>query len=186
MITTARARRPVRRRGMLVGSAAMIGSVAVAGLVVLGRVDAHTPLPRPEALVGAADLTLGGGPECLPTRTARLVRGNGTGSTVSGPDVILAFQHAYYVARSGMRARAVTTPDAWVSPAAVIDVGIATVPIGTRHCVEIAPMPDGRFAVTIIENRLDRSVRTYRQEVAVEVREGATAITRIDPVRPRR
>ncbi|RDI55905.1 hypothetical protein [Nocardia mexicana] len=171
---------------MLVGSAAMIGSVAVVGVLVLGRVDAHTPATAPEALVGAADLSLGGGPECIPTRTEQLVRGNGVGSTGSGPDVILAFQHAYYVARSGLRARAVTTPDAWVSPAAVIDVGIATVPTGTRHCVEVAPQPDGRFAVTITENRLDRSVRTYRQEVTVEVREGSTVITRIDPVRPRR
>lgn len=167
---------------MLVGSAATVGTVLVIGGLVLSRVDARAPTP-PEALVGTVDLGLGGGAECAPVRTAELVRGNGIGSTESGPDAILAFQHAYYVTRSGIAARAVTAPDAWVSPAAVIDVGIATVPVGTRHCVEIVPQPSGVYFVTITETRLDRSTRIYRQSVTVGGPAGTTLITRIEPVR---
>ncbi|MCM6772082.1 hypothetical protein NDR87_02680 [Nocardia sp. CDC159] len=178
---------PRRRhhRGMMVGSVAAIGTAAVAGGVVLARIEATAQRAAPESVASTADLTLGGGPDCAPTRTAGLVRGNGTGSTTSGPDVILAFQHAYYIARSGTLARAVTTPDAWVSPPQVIDLGIATIPRGTLHCVQITPLLDGRFDVQVAESRPDRSARTYRQLVTVADRDGKTLISRIDaPARP--
>jgi hypothetical protein len=171
---------------MLAGSAAMVGIAVVVGGVVFTRAEAHVQRPVPEAMVSTVDLNLGGSPGCEPTRTAQLVRGNGVGSTASGPDAILAFQHAYYVARSGTLARSVTTPDAWVSEAPVIDVGIATVPVGTHHCVQITPVADGRFEVQIIETRPDQSVRTYRQVVTVGQYAGATLITRIDPARSSR
>ncbi len=185
MIAPAPPRPPARkhgRRGVLVGSAATVGTVLVIGGLVLSRVDARAPTP-PGPVVGTAALGLGGGAECEPVRTADLVRGNGVGSTESGPDAILAFQHAYYVTRSGTAARAVTAPGAWVSPATVIDVGIATVPVGTRHCVEIVPQPSGAFFVTVTETRLDRSTRIYRQFVTVGGPAGTILITRIDPVR---
>ncbi len=182
MIAPAPPRRRTRGRAVLVGSAATVGTVLVVGGLVLSRVEARVP-PTAEVLAGTADLGLGGGGGCEPVRTAELVRGNGPGSTASGPDVILAFQHAYYVTRSGVVARAVTAPDAWVSTAAVIDVGIATVPVGTRHCVEIVPQPTGVFFVTVTETRLDRSTRVYRQAVTVGTLADTTVITRIDPVR---
>ncbi|MBF6327752.1 hypothetical protein IU452_04385 [Nocardia transvalensis] len=175
--------RPHHRHRMMVGTFAMIGTAAVVGGIVLARVEAGI---QPEALVSAADPILGGGPGCEATRTAQLVRGNGVGSTASGPDAILAFQHAYYVARSGGLARSVTTADAWVSSPQVIDLGIATVPAGTRHCVQVAPLPDGRFDVQVTETRPDRSTRTYRQIVTVADRNGTTLITRIDAPRPTR
>lgn len=127
------------------------------------------------------DPVLGGGPNCEPTRTEQLVRGNGTGSTKSGPDVILAFQYAYYVTRSGSDARSLTSPDAGVSAIQLIDAGIKSVPLGTQHCVLITPMVDGRFDVVITEVRPDSTVRTYRQFVSVAFREGITVITKITP-----
>ncbi|MBB5917319.1 hypothetical protein BJY24_006231 [Nocardia transvalensis] len=186
MLAPARPRRRGRGGwwGIVAGAVAVVGGVAAMSGVVLGRGEARVPTTA-EALVGVVDVGLGGGPGCEAVRSATLVRGNGPGSTGSGPDVILAFQYAYYVARSGAAARAVTAPDAWVSPVEVIDGGIASVPVGTRHCVEIGPRPEGVFAVTIIETRPDRSVRVYRQMVTVGARDGATVITRIDPVRPR-
>jgi hypothetical protein len=171
------------RRGMVIASATMITALALTGGTALVRLEAHAQRPETEAMVRTVDLTLGGGPGCEPIRTAQLVRGNGVGSTASGPDVILAFQHAYYVARSGSLARMVTAPDAWVSQAEVIDVGIATVPVGTRHCVQITPLPDGRFDVQVTETRPDQTVRMYRELVTVSMRHGATMITRIDPAR---
>ncbi|MBF6175746.1 hypothetical protein [Nocardia blacklockiae] len=174
---------PAGRHALLAGSVAVIVTTVVVGEVLLNRVEARAPVAPPEVTAGSADLGLGGGAGCAPIRTAELVRGDGAGSTASGPDVVLAFQYAYYVTRSGAAARQLTAPDAWVSPAAVIDVGIATVPVGTRHCVEIVPQPENTFFVTVTELRLDRSTRIYRQVVTVATVADATLITRIDPVR---
>ncbi|MQY26209.1 hypothetical protein NRB56_17710 [Nocardia sp. RB56] len=177
--------RPDRRRRMVVGSAAVVGTAAVVGGVVFS-LEVRIQQAAPATMASTADLALGGGPGCEPTRSPELVRGNGIGSTGSGPDAILAFQHAYYVDRSGTTARTVTAPDAWVSGAQTIDAGIATVPVGTHHCVQITPQPDGRFDVVVTESRPDHTTRTYRQLVTVGPQDGATVITRIDPGRSTR
>lgn len=166
-----------RNRPWLVGSAAVVGSVAAVAVVMVYTASASTP--RQSATY--SDPVLGGGPGCQPTRNEQLVRGNGTGSTTSGPDVILAFQYAYYVARSGSDARAVTTTDAAVPPVEVINAGIKSVPAGTQHCVIITPMADGRFDVVITEIRPDAAVRTYRQFVTVTAAPGAVSIVKIAP-----
>ncbi|WP_159842524.1 hypothetical protein [Nocardia sp. CY41] len=171
-----RARRGARR-AWLVGGAGLVASLAAAALVLV-YTDAASA-PRQSATV--ADPVLGGGPGCEPTRGTQLVRGNGTGSTASGPDVILAFQHAYYVTRSGAVARSLTVPDAAVPPVAVIDAGIASVPTGTQHCVMITPMLDGRYDVVITELRPDAAARTYRQFVTVAATDGEAAIVKIAP-----
>ncbi|MGW4092073.1 hypothetical protein [Nocardia sp. NPDC004718] len=169
-----RARRGARR-AWLVGGAGLAASLAAAALVLV-YTDAASA-PRQSATV--ADPVLGGGPGCEPTRGAQLVRGNGTGSTASGPDVILAFQHAYYATRSGAVARSLTAPDAVVPPVAVIDAGIASVPTGTQHCVMITPMLDGRYDVVITELRPDATSRTYRQFVTVVTADGGSTIAKI-------
>lgn len=170
-----RKRRPPRRPWR-VGSAAFFGTLAAVALVLVYTAEAGNTRQSAAAIT---DPVLGGGPNCAPTRTEQLVRGNGTGSTTSGPDVILAFQYAYYVTRSGSDARALTTPDAAVSAVALIDAGITSIPLGTQHCVMITPMLDGRFDVVITEFRTDATVRTYRQFVTVAARAGGTIITKI-------
>ncbi|MEV4234730.1 MULTISPECIES: hypothetical protein [unclassified Nocardia] len=170
-----RKRRPARRP-WLVGSAAIFGTLAAVALVLVYTAEASNTR---QSTATITDPVLGGGPNCEPTRTEQLVRGNGTGSTDSGPDVILAFQYAYYMTRSASDARALTTPDAAVSSVALIDAGIKSIPPGTQHCVMITPMLDGRFDVVITEFRLDATVRTYRQFVSVTSHEGITVITKI-------
>ncbi|WP_433731440.1 hypothetical protein ACQP0C_06335 [Nocardia sp. CA-129566] len=172
-----RKRRP-RHRPWLVGSAAFFGTLAAVALVLVYTAEASNTR---QSTATITDPVLGGGPNCEPTRTEQLVRGNGTGSTKSGPDVILAFQYAYYIARSGSDARALTSPDAGVSATQLIDAGIKSVPVGTQHCVLITPMLDGRYDVVITEVRPDSTVRTYRQFVSVAPREGITVITKITP-----
>ncbi|QIS04507.1 hypothetical protein F5X71_21165 [Nocardia brasiliensis] len=165
------------RRPWLVATVALAGSMATVAVVL--AYSAQAGAPRQSATY--ADPVLGGGPGCQPTRNDQLVRGNGSGSTASGPDVILAFQYAYYVARSGADARAVTAPDAAVPPVEVISAGIRSVPAGTQHCVMITPMADGRFDVVITEVRPDAAVRTYRQFVTVTTGAGAVSIAKIAP-----
>ncbi|WP_234390970.1 hypothetical protein [Nocardia suismassiliense] len=166
-----------RGRPFLVGSAAVVGSMAAVA-VVLVYTAAASP-PRQSATY--VDPVLGGAPSCQPTRNDQLVRGNGTGSTASGPDVILAFQYAYYVSRSGAAARAVTTPDAAVPSVDVISAGINSVPAGTQHCVLVTPMADGRFDVVITEIRPASAIRTYRQFVTVTAGSGPVSIAKIAP-----
>ncbi|QBS38970.1 hypothetical protein DMB37_01425 [Nocardia sp. CS682] len=166
-----------RGRPFLVGSAAVVGSMAAVA-VVLVYTAAASP-PRQSATY--VDPVLGGAPACQPTRNDQLVRGNGTGSTASGPDVILAFQYAYYVSRSGTDARAVTTPDAAVPSVEVISAGINSVPAGTQHCVLVSPMADGRFDVVITEIRPTAAIRTYRQFVTVTAGSGPVSIVKIAP-----
>ncbi|WP_280504201.1 hypothetical protein [Nocardia farcinica] len=172
-----RARRPRRRRPLLV-VVVTLGISLSAVAVVLAYVS-PTPGPRQSATV--ADPVLGGGPGCDPLRTRELVRGNGTGSTDDGPDAVLAFQYAYYVTRSGAAARAVTTRDAAVSSAEVIDAGITSVPPDTKHCVLISPLPDGRLDVVLTEVRPDGAVKTYRQFVTVVERADGVLISAIAP-----
>lgn len=170
-------RRPPRgpRRPWLVGGATVVASLAAVAVVLVYAAAGSGP--KQSATVG--DPVLGGGPGCEPTRSEQMVRGNGTGSRDSGPDVVLAFQYAYYVTRSGADARAVTTSDASVSSEAVIDAGIASVPSGTGHCVLILPLPDGRFDVVITESRAGEPARTYRQVVSVTEAGDGFRITKI-------
>ena len=180
------------RRALLIagGGAVVAVGVVTAGVVALMSTQTPTPaLPTPAVSTPPAsptastptDPTLGGGPGCEPLRNANVVRGNGTGGTNSGPDVILAFQHAYYVTRSATAARALTTPDAQVSPVEAIEAGIATIPVGTRYCLTITPSSteESTYAVVIIETRPDSQVRTYQQTVSVTSRDNKTLITRI-------
>ncbi|WP_231390409.1 hypothetical protein [Nocardia sp. CNY236] len=161
----------------------MAASLAVV-VLVLAYTDAASGPPQSMTVAdpaAIADPVLGGSPGCEPTRGDLVVRGNGTGSVESGPDVILAFQHAYYVARSGTLARALTTADAALPPAAVIDEGIASIPAGTQHCVLITQMLDGRHDVWITEQRPGATNYTYRQFVTVATKAGKFTIVAITP-----
>lgn len=185
-----RSRKPVRLT--VIGGVVAVVAVG-AGVAVLMVSTRHTPapalaVPTPVATTSAAPVTtttvafdpvLGGGPGCDPVRTPNLVRGNGTGAKTSAADVVLAFQHAYYVTRSGAAARAFTTPDAQVPTSAVIDGGIATIPPGTRYCVSVSPGPDGQWSVVVTETRPDTGVQSYPQLVTTTVVGGETLITRI-------
>ncbi|MGW4354630.1 hypothetical protein ACWELJ_21375 [Nocardia sp. NPDC004582] len=187
----ARSRKPILF--VVLGGVAAVVALG-AGAAVLMSSTSHTSapaLPVPPSTVPAAttsaavtmtaapDPVLGGGPGCDPVRTPNLVRGNGTGAKTSPADVVLAFQHAYYVTRSGAVARSFTTPDALVPTAEVIDGGIATIPQGTRYCVSVSPGPDGQWSVVVTEIRPDTGVQSYPQLVTTTVVGGQTLITRI-------
>ena len=93
------------------------------------------------------------------------MQGNGAGGTSSGPDAIFAFQHAYYVTRSGEQAHTLVAPEAAVPSAADIQRGIDTIPAGTTHCVQITPGAFvGEYTVVITEHRPDAGTLTYNPQ----------------------
>ncbi|MEU4345342.1 hypothetical protein AB0H00_29510 [Nocardia sp. NPDC023852] len=119
-------------------------------------------------------------PGCAQTRAGNRVSGTGPGSTSSGPDAILAFEHAYYVLRSGIAVRAVVEGTA-IPDAEQIQHGIDQVPADTRYCVEISPMQAGRFLVDLTEQWPGEPSESFTQVVTTTSTSGRTLITAIAP-----
>lgn len=182
-----------RTRLVLIGIAAVvIIAVAAVGVLLLLRSAAdRAALPRDTHMSESVQLTVGGAHAggdprgvsagaCPTERSDAIVRSAEPGGTGSGPDAVLSFQYAYYVERSGERARAAVAPDADVQPAWVIQRGIDSVPIGTTHCVRIVTVTDNRYSVEVTEYRPGGAPATYsRQTVTTAVIDGRTLITGI-------
>lgn len=124
------------------------------------------------------------GGDCPAETSGSHVRGSGPGGYKSGPDAILALQHAYYVARSGALVRSLVDVDAAIPSAAEIQAGIDTIPMGTTHCVQISPGAfSGQYIVIVTEFRPDQSRRIWSpQLVMTNVIGDRTVITAIVPL----
>ncbi|MGW4248175.1 hypothetical protein, partial [Nocardia sp. NPDC004722] len=112
------------------------------------------------------------------------VRGNGPGSTKSGPDVILALQNRYYVDRNGKAVREMFAPDAAAPTAEQIQAGIDSIPVGTTYCVQIMPGPfDGQHVMVVSEQHPDATKRTWSPQLVITTKVGdATLISAIVPM----
>ena len=163
---------PVRGNQRLVVAGAATAVIAVAAGVV--AVFASTSGDASGTPVAATDSGW-----CVESRDGATVVGNGPGGTSDGVAAILAFDHAYYVARSGTKAREVVAPDAPLGSAESIQGGIDSVAEGTEHCLAITETEPGRYAVTLSELRPDGSTKKYEQVVTTAGRDGRTYITSI-------
>ncbi|MFE3105342.1 hypothetical protein [Nocardia tengchongensis] len=119
--------------------------------------------------------------ECVSQVRGAVVKGADRGGTDSGPGVILAFEAAYYLDRSGTKAREMTTAEAALPPAAAIQSGIDSVPRGTTHCVTITDAGNDSYAVDLTETRPDTGTSIYRQTITTTHRDGRVLITGITP-----
>lgn len=191
-----RARRGGLALSLCVGVGVAVLAVAIIVNVGLGGPDRHTatrhtttaPVPLAPATtntapapadIDAADVAT---PDCQQTPpTATSGSGTGTGDTTSGPGVILAFERAYYVARSGPASAALLDPTAQVPSAAALQDGIDRLPTGTRYCVQIAPAGavPGAWAVTLTEQWPGDQIDHYAQTITTRAAEGRTLITGI-------
>ncbi|MEU2031864.1 hypothetical protein [Nocardia amamiensis] len=178
----------IRRARILIIVIAAVLVLAVAAVCVLVVVRAaadRAAASRDSRGPASVQLTVGsaqaaGAGACPTERSEAIVRSAEAGGTSSGPDAVLLFQYAYYVERSGERARAAVAPDAAVQPAWVIQRGIDTVPAGTTHCVRIVTVGDNRYSVEVTEYRPGGVPATYnRQMVTTAVIDGRTLITGI-------
>ncbi|MEU0870529.1 hypothetical protein [Nocardia brasiliensis] len=121
---------------------------------------------------------------CEQRRTPDIVSGTDPGGTANGPDAILAFEYAYYVERSGYRARAVVADNAIVSPADQIQRGINQTPVGTRYCVLVTRAKDGddglaHWEVKLTEQYPGEQPRTFTQLITTRTLASRTLITAI-------
>ncbi|MCD2109382.1 hypothetical protein O4214_30430 [Rhodococcus erythropolis] len=94
------------------------------------------------------------------------------GDQKSGPGVIAAFEHAYYVTRSGTAVRALTTPDSSLPAKEKIQAGIDTVPTGTTHCVRITPIAAGIYSVALTEMRPGQPPAQFPQTITAKELDG--------------
>lgn len=179
-------------------AAAAVLSALLVGAVLLVSPDPDTAAPPAGAVsstVGAgtaadtATTVAASGSSAVPAAAAggcgvrvdgEVVSGAGRGDTVSGGGVILAFEYAYYVERSGVRARSVTTGDAVVPSAEAIQAGIDTVPATTTHCVRITPAGSGQWAVELSEQRPHQPPLVFLQTITTTERDGRVLITAIN------
>ena len=118
--------------------------------------------------------------QCGPATEPGTVRGNGPGGTDSGAAAILAFEHAYYVLRDGVKAREVVAEGDGVNPAEAIQAGANDTPAGTTHCVVIRTESPGQFYVEITEYRPNTpDPKLIRQRINTTTEHGRTLITSI-------
>ena len=94
------------------------------------------------------------------------------GDQKSGPGVIAAFEHAYYVTRSGTAVRALTTPDTSLPANEKIQAGIDTVPTGTTHCVRVTPISAGIYSVALTETRPGQPPAQFPQTITAKELDG--------------
>ncbi|MGW4482090.1 hypothetical protein [Rhodococcus triatomae] len=135
-------------------------SVFAAGAVVAftGN-DGDTPVPplptsaasasaHADATSEAAEADAAAPTWCTATTAPDRTVGNGPGGRDTGPTVIQAFEHAYYVQRSAAAAASLMVLP---RPVTEIQSFIDAVPAGTEHCVTILPTPDpNRWSVDIL------------------------------------
>ncbi|MFE5790571.1 hypothetical protein [Rhodococcus erythropolis] len=101
------------------------------------------------------------------------------GDQKSGPGVIAAFEHAYYVTRSGTAVRALATPDTSLPAREKIQAGIDTVPTGTAHCVHITPIAAGIYSVALTEMRPGQAPGQFSQTIATKKLDGRWFVERV-------
>ncbi|QQM55696.1 hypothetical protein [Rhodococcus pyridinivorans] len=143
------------RTWMLVGGGVAVMAVVSAAVVttMTGNTDEPQAPPLPSSSVVASPSTTpsttatAAAPAwCAPVTEPDRIVGNGPGGRDSGPAVIQAFEHAYYVQRDGQ-----AVAELMVLPGNDIQNFIDAVPAGTEHCVTVLPTEDpNRWSVDVL------------------------------------
>jgi len=142
------------RTWMLVGGgiAALAAiSAVVVNVMSTGTDEPETPLPPVTALASSSATpttteAVAAPAWCAPVTEPDRIVGNGPGGRDSGPAVIQAFEHAYYVQRDGK-----AVAELMVLPGNDIQSFIDAVPAGTEHCVTVLPTEDpNRWSVDVL------------------------------------
>ncbi|WAL49812.1 hypothetical protein [Rhodococcus pyridinivorans] len=139
---------------MLVGggiAALAAMSAVVVNVMSTGTDEPEAPLP-PVTAVASSSATpttteaVAAPAWCAPVTEPDRIVGNGPGGRDSGPAVIQAFEHAYYVQRDGK-----AVAELMVLPGNDIQSFIDAVPAGTEHCVTVLPTEDpNRWSVDVL------------------------------------
>jgi hypothetical protein len=173
--------RPPRRR-VIAAAAGAVAAGTAAALVAILVPDRHE-LPPPAHSTPPTTTTpaafADGGP-CRAGDDGAVVRGDGPGGTDTGPHAVLGFDYAYFVMRDAAAARTFVAPNAAVGPVERLQVGIATVPAGTQHCLSITADGPDRYRVDLTTRHDHDEPSSYRQIVTTTTTAGRVLITAIN------
>lgn len=173
----------------LAGGAAL-AVAAIASVIVIGS-GPDTPAAVPVAPSATAAARPHASDGCVSHASPQRITGAEPGSTASGPDAIMRFQHAYHVERSGVVAAAVLAPGATATwsdgtehplTADGIQAGIDAIPAGTRYCLVIVPATANshRWDVELSQQQPGRPPVVVRQAVTTTTTDGHVLITAVD------
>lgn len=190
-------RRRGSRRGLLIAVTVFVVVVAAsvgAGVWALQSMSSSTSTPAASAIPSApvqvidsiatqpsSPPTADPADPCPETTTGAVTTGDDQGDVVGGAAVIKRFNFAYYVWRSGAKAREVVAPNALVGTVQQLDDGIRSIPEGSTFCLSITDRGEGLWAVQLTQNTpnpADRKV--WHQLVQTVDSQGRTWIVSID------
>lgn len=145
--------------------------------------DSSSSAPTSSASAGPSSAAEAADEECADSASGTTA-GNGPGSRDSGPDVILAFDHAYYVDRNGTKARGYMNDDITGTTAKSLQEAIDELPEETAHCLKIRPKDDEEdvYLVDLIvfRDQGDEIVRSVdEQTIYVDENDGEYSIVGI-------
>ncbi|WP_280301191.1 hypothetical protein [Nocardia abscessus] len=138
--------------------AALLGTlgVVIAALMIAGtggqpRGERALPYAVHTTTVPAVMTTAPAGPPpfCSPGMVGATIVTNSTGDRASGPGVIAAYEHAFFVARDARVALDVTDRGPGLPGEAQLAQGIAAVPVGAPWCVSITDVGGGVFETAV-------------------------------------
>ncbi|RDI43594.1 hypothetical protein [Nocardia mexicana] len=153
------------------------GAIAsVIALIVIGATATRDPGTRTGAptLTAAPPTTLPAAARACDGLTGTMVTDR-AGDATSVAGVVAAFEQAYYVQRSADAALRLVAPETGLAPEGLA-AGIASIPVGSTHCVAITPLSDTAANVHIVELHPDRQRVDYLQVINTRPAEGGTVL----------
>ncbi|MFB8004897.1 hypothetical protein [Nocardia sp. NPDC056000] len=151
---------PVRRRIVPILATCVAALVTITAVFALHSGGGTTAAPGPATPPSTSPPSVAGA--CTGLSATTITSGQGDTSTM--PGVIAAFEYAYYHLRSAAAAMLLLTPEAAIS-AETLAAGIASIPIGTMHCVAITPIADTAANVHLAELHPDHTRTDYLQVI---------------------
>jgi hypothetical protein len=104
------------------------------------------------------------------------------GDQASAEGVIAAFEHAYYLQRSGAAVRALVAPGAPFNSAEAIQRGIDSVPAGTTYCLTVTGVAPDTYSIGLTEYAPGGEEKQYLQKVTTAVVDGRVFIASVESV----
>lgn len=183
--------RPRRRISPTWIVAASVAAAALIGAVVIVNGQDDAPAPQTSIVVAAptaaprasttAPTSAAPAPFCTAASTADATTTDAAGGRGSAVDVIAAFEHAYYVERSGAAVASLMVSPA---PPERIQAVIDRTPAGTEHCVTIAATDNPDIYAVALALRTPSGSESAIASRITTVRTGANyAISNVEEVR---
>lgn len=153
---------------LVIGTAAGVAVIVLVGGTIWGTALSGGDQPANTALAATTTESEDDGLPILDLPTATTTAASpevddecraDRGDQNSGAGVIAAWNHAYYVQRSGAAARALATPNSSVVPAEQLQPFIDGLPVGTNYCVRTKALSTDVYLVDLSEMRPEGAVR---------------------------